>query len=42
MRRAKQAGVLLMATCVFQVAHYFQAEPLLACVTMGMVVVNRR
>eukprot|EP00967_Tisochrysis_lutea_P134145 scaffold236489_cov19-Tisochrysis_lutea.AAC.2 len=34
---AKQAGVLLMATCVFQVAHYFQAEPLLACVTMGMV-----
>ncbi|KAF5838418.1 Cation/H+ exchanger [Dunaliella salina] len=40
--RARQAGVLLMATCVFQVAHYFQAEPLLACVTMGMVVVNRR
>ena len=25
-----------------QVAHYFDAEPLLACVTMGMVVVNRR
>ncbi len=36
------AVILLVSTAVFQVAHYFEAEPLLACVTMGMVLANRR
>ena len=31
-----------MATLTFQLAHHFDAEPLLACVTMGLVLVNRR
>ena len=36
------AVVLVLATSVFQLAHYLDAEPLLACVTMGMLTVNRR
>mmetsp|Transcript_13973 Transcript_13973/g.24501 ORF Transcript_13973/g.24501 Transcript_13973/m.24501 type:complete len:455 (-) Transcript_13973:668-2032(-) len=40
--RYKMVVVLLVSTAVFQVAHFFEAEPLLACVTMGMVVVNRK
>jgi hypothetical protein len=34
--------VLGISTCVFQATRYMEAEPLLACVTMGMYLVNRR
>eukprot|EP00955_Chlamydomonas_euryale_P004522 48304-Chlamydomonas_euryale.AAC.1 len=34
--------LVLLSTAVFVIAHRFDAEPLLACVTMGMVVTNRR
>jgi hypothetical protein len=34
--------VLLISTCVFQATRAMDAEPLLACVTMGMYLVNRR
>ncbi|KAJ9525135.1 hypothetical protein QJQ45_017304 [Haematococcus lacustris] len=40
--RLRQAAVLLVSSAVFQAAHFFEAEALLACVTMGMVLVNRR
>ena len=40
--RARMIMILISSTCIFKLAHYFDAEPLLACVTMGMVVVNRR
>lgn len=40
--RVRQALVLLVSTCTFQLAHYLDAEPLLACVTMGLIAVNRR
>ena len=40
--RAKIVVVILLATGVFHVSHYFDAEPLLSCVTMGMLAVNRR
>ncbi|KXZ41589.1 hypothetical protein GPECTOR_377g173 [Gonium pectorale] len=39
--KLKQAVVLFSSTAIFQLAHYFDAEPLLACVTMGLVLVNR-
>lgn len=41
-RRSRQVMVLAIATFIFQLAHHYEAEPLLACVTMGLVVVNRR
>lgn len=34
--------VILVSTSIFQLAHHYEAEPLLACVTMGVIVVNRR
>ncbi len=34
--------MLGISTCVFQATRYMEAEPLLACVTMGMYLVNRR
>ncbi len=34
--------IVIISTSIFQLAHYFDAEPLLACVTMGMMVVNRK
>lgn len=34
--------ILLVTTAVFQGTHMLDAEPLLACVTMGMVLANRR
>ena len=34
--------VVLLSTLTFQLAHSLEAEPLLACVTMGMLAVNRR
>ncbi|PNW82300.1 hypothetical protein CHLRE_06g278189v5 [Chlamydomonas reinhardtii] len=40
--KLRQAVVLGVATLTFQLAHHFDAEPLLACVTMGLVLVNRR
>ncbi|MEW5298887.1 MAG: hypothetical protein WDW36_001961 [Sanguina aurantia] len=40
--RSRMLAVLVVSTFIFQLAHYFEAEPLLACVTMGMVVINRR
>ncbi|KAG2502194.1 hypothetical protein HYH03_000681 [Edaphochlamys debaryana] len=40
--RFKQALVLTLSTAIFKLAHHFDAEPLLACVTMGLVLVNRR
>ncbi|KAG2432421.1 hypothetical protein HYH02_012992 [Chlamydomonas schloesseri] len=40
--KLRQAVVLGIATLTFQLAHHFDAEPLLACVTMGLVLVNRR
>jgi NhaP-type Na+/H+ or K+/H+ antiporter len=41
-RRLKHFAVLGLSTTIFQLSHYLDAEPLLACVTMGMVAVNRR
>lgn len=35
-------AVVVVSSIVFQFAHHFDAEPLLACVTMGMVMANRR
>eukprot|EP00195_Chlamydomonas_chlamydogama_P007198 CAMPEP_0202897678 /NCGR_PEP_ID=MMETSP1392-20130828/6375_1 /ASSEMBLY_ACC=CAM_ASM_000868 /TAXON_ID=225041 /ORGANISM="Chlamydomonas chlamydogama, Strain SAG 11-48b" /LENGTH=333 /DNA_ID=CAMNT_0049583375 /DNA_START=570 /DNA_END=1571 /DNA_ORIENTATION=+ len=40
--RTRMGVIIIVSTAVFQLAHHFEAEPLLACVTMGMVVVNRR
>ncbi|GFR42291.1 hypothetical protein Agub_g3189, partial [Astrephomene gubernaculifera] len=40
--KVKQGVVLLVSTCIFQAAHQLDAEPLLACVTMGLVLANRR
>ncbi|GAX78910.1 hypothetical protein CEUSTIGMA_g6349.t1 [Chlamydomonas eustigma] len=40
--RFKPFAVLGLSTTIFQISHYLDAEPLLACVTMGMVAVNRR
>lgn len=34
--------VIAVSTSIFQLAHHYEAEPLLACVTMGIIVVNRR
>lgn len=34
--------VVATSTAIFQLAHHYEAEPLLACVTMGIVVVNRK
>ena len=34
------AQIIVLATCVFQLAHYLDAEPLLSCVTMGMLAVS--
>jgi hypothetical protein len=31
-----------MSTALFQAAHAVEAEPLLACVTAGMLLANRR
>lgn len=38
----KAVLMVVLATAVFQISHYLDAEPLLACVTMGMVLVNGR
>mmetsp|Transcript_30100 Transcript_30100/g.89277 ORF Transcript_30100/g.89277 Transcript_30100/m.89277 type:complete len:557 (-) Transcript_30100:608-2278(-) len=40
--KARMVVLVLLSTAVFVIAHRFDAEPLLACVTMGMVVTNRR
>ncbi|GIL75703.1 hypothetical protein Vretimale_15247 [Volvox reticuliferus] len=40
--KVKQLVILLVSTLIFNMAHYFDAEPLLACVTMGLFMVNRR
>lgn len=40
--RCKQAVVLLLSTAVFSVTHSLEAEPLLACVTAGMLLANKR
>lgn len=42
MCRCKQLFVLLLTTCVFSVTRALEAEPLLACVTAGMLLANRR
>lgn len=34
--------VLLLSTAVFSITRSLEAEPLLACVTAGMVLANRR
>ncbi|KAG1681575.1 hypothetical protein FOA52_014083 [Chlamydomonas sp. UWO 241] len=39
---ARMAALVALSTFVFVLAHTVDAEPLLACVTMGMVVSNRR
>ncbi|WIA28595.1 hypothetical protein OEZ86_011135 [Tetradesmus obliquus] len=40
--RCKQLVVLLLSTAVFSITRSLEAEPLLACVTAGMVLANRR
>jgi len=40
--RLKQVLVLASSTAVFNVARAMDAEPLLACVTMGLVAGNQR
>lgn len=40
--RVKPFIVLVLATAIFQSTHLLGAEPLLACVTMGMWMTNRR
>ncbi|KAF8072617.1 hypothetical protein HT031_000277 [Scenedesmus sp. PABB004] len=40
--RCKQALVLGLSTAVFSVTRALEAEPLLACVTAGMLLANRR
>ncbi|KAF6264467.1 hypothetical protein COO60DRAFT_126846 [Scenedesmus sp. NREL 46B-D3] len=40
--RCKQLMVLLLSTVVFSITRSLEAEPLLACVTAGMVLANRR
>ncbi len=40
-RGYKMGLTLLLSTLVFQVSHACEAEPLLACVTMGMFLANR-
>jgi hypothetical protein len=39
---AAASAVVVLRPPPPQVAHFFEAEALLACVAMGMVVVNRR
>lgn len=39
--RIRVSAVLVLSTAVFQLAHWLDAEPLLSCVTMGMLAVNR-
>ena len=34
------AEIIILATCTFQLSHYLDAEPLLSCVTMGMLAVR--
>ena len=38
--RFRMAQIIVLATCVFQLSHYLDAEPLLSCVTMGMLTVS--
>lgn len=38
--RARGAATLAASALIFQTARYFEAEPLLACVTMGLLVGN--
>eukprot|EP00878_Enallax_costatus_P012283 GHUV01012830.1.p1 GENE.GHUV01012830.1~~GHUV01012830.1.p1 ORF type:complete len:325 (+),score=89.97 GHUV01012830.1:81-1055(+) len=40
--RCKQVVVLLLSTAIFSITRSLEAEPLLACVTAGMLLVNRR
>lgn len=40
--RCKQAVVLLLSTAVFSITRSLEAEPLLACVTSGMLLANKR
>eukprot|EP00775_Hariotina_reticulata_P010510 gene10510-10669_t len=40
--RAKQLILLLLSTCVFNLTRWLDAEPLLACVTAGMLLANIR
>jgi hypothetical protein len=40
--RCKQAVVLLLSTAVFSITRLLEAEPLLACVTAGMLLANKR
>lgn len=40
--RARVALVLVMSSCTFQLTRLLDAEPLLSCVTMGMLLVNMR
>lgn len=40
--RSRMFVVLVVSTVLFKVAHHLEAEALLACVTMGLVVANRR
>jgi len=40
--RCKQCIVLLLSTAVFSITRSLEAEPLLACVTSGMLLANKR
>jgi hypothetical protein len=40
--RCKQLMMLLLSTAVFSITRSLEAEPLLACVTAGMLLANRR
>lgn len=40
--RCKQGVVLLLSTAVFSITRSLEAEPLLACVTSGMLLANKR
>jgi hypothetical protein len=42
LHRCKQAVVLLLSTAVFSITRSLEAEPLLACVTSGMLLANKR
>lgn len=40
--RCKQGVVLVLSTAVFSITRSLEAEPLLACVTAGMLLANKR